>query len=184
MKLLMENWRRYLNESLSKQLTDSMHEKWLIGYRTNNGNTPRFKPVPISPGESPEQAIERLQGYEKLEIVDGTVQQDINQSAEKIVPELYHKLNGAPAVDYAAAAEAIKISGPEDVENLAREFHKIWEKHNDWQRESNPDLFVPYDNLPSDEKLKDLDQLKVALDLQYRGSPEIQQYFEEVYNRT
>jgi len=180
----MENWRKYLTESLSKQLTDSMHEKWLAGYRANNGEVPRLKPVPTAEGESAEQALERLEEYEKIQIIDGILQQDINQPAEKIVPELAHKLNGAPAVDYADIVEEIEISGPEDIKNLAREFHKIWEKHNDWQRESNPELFVPYDNLPSDEKLKDLDQLKVALDLQYRDCPEIQQYFEELYSRT
>ena len=38
MKLLFENWRKYLNESLAKQMTDKMHEKWLLGYRKDKGD--------------------------------------------------------------------------------------------------------------------------------------------------
>ena len=181
MKLLIENWRKYLNESLSQQLTDTMHEKWLAGYRSDKGETPRFKPVPLGGGEDPEEI---LQQYEKTEMVDGVLQQDINQPAENIVPSLKHKLNGAPAVDYATATEQIDINGPEDIEVLASAFHDVWMKHNEWQKESEPALFAPYERLPSDEKIKDLDQLKIALDLHYGNAPEIQQYFEEVYERT
>ena len=185
MKLLFENWRKYLNESLSKQLTDTMHEKWREGFVASKGeNTPRFKPVPLQGRETPEEALERLQGYERLEIIDGVLQQDINQQAALIVPELAHKLNGAPAVDYANAVETIEIVSGDDIERLASEFHEVWIDHNEWQRESNPDLFLPYENLPSDEKRKDLDQLKVALDLKYGDDQQIQQYFNEVYNRT
>jgi hypothetical protein len=57
-------------------------------------------------------------------------------------------------------------------------------KHNDWQREDNPSLFAPYESLPPDEKRKDLDQLKVVLDLHYGMDPAVQQYFEEVNSRT
>jgi len=155
MKLLLENWRRFLNESLSQQLTDTMHEKWLEGYRSDKGEAPRFKPVPVEGGENPEEI---LQQYEKTEMVDGVLQQDINQPAEYIVPSLKHKLNGAPAVDYAAVIEQTEVSGPEDVEALASAFHEVWMKHNEWQKESEPNLFAPYNALPSDEKLKDLDQ--------------------------
>jgi len=183
MKLILENWRGFLNEStLSAQLTDTMHEKWLEGYRADKGETPRFKPVPESAAEDPEEI---LQNYEKTEIIDGVLQQDINQAAENIVPSLKHKLNGAPAVDYAAAVETMGINNSDDIEMLASEFHNIWMKHNEWQQESNPSLFEPYKNLPSDEKRKDLDQLKVALDLYYGSrESEVQQYFEEVYSRT
>jgi len=184
MKLLFENWRRYLNESLSKQLTDTMHEKWREGFVASKGeNTPRFKPVPLQGRETPEEALERLHGCEKLEIIDGVLQQDINQPAELIVPELAHKLNGAPAVDYAKAVKVVGI--PEsivDIEKLANLFHEVWIDHNEWQRESNPDLFLPYVTLPSDEKRKDLDQLKVALDLEYGEDQQVQQYFNEVYD--
>ena len=185
MKKLFENWNRYLNESLaanltdiSVSLTDKMHAQWLQSYRQENGDKPRLKPIPDNP------SIEQLQDYEGVEMVDGVAHQNINQEASEIVPSLKHKLNGAPAVDYAAATKKMPVSSTIDIENLAREFHKIWEKHNDWQREGNPDLFVPYDNLPADEKLKDLDQLKVALDLQYPDNEEVQQLFNQVYENT
>ena len=185
MKLILENWRQYLNESLSKQLTDVMHNKWREGFVASKGEeTPRFKPVPLQGGELPEEALQRLQGYENLEIVDGALQQDINQPAEMIVPEWAHKLNGAPAVDYASATEAIEVRSADDIERLASEFHEVWMKHNDWQRGDTPELFVPYENLPPDEKHKDLDQLKIALDLHYGLDHPAQQYFEEVRSRT
>jgi hypothetical protein len=40
MKPLFASWRKYLNESLAKQMTDKMHEKWLQGYRQNKGDEP------------------------------------------------------------------------------------------------------------------------------------------------
>jgi len=184
MKLLFENWRKYLTESaLSDRLTDEMHEKWLQGYQASKGDTPRFKPVPLESGQAPEEALQRLtdEGYEKLETVDGVLNQDINQPPANIVPSLKHKLNGAPAVDYAAAVEATEVNSPEDIERLASEFHEVWMKHNDWQRDDNPSLFAPYEQLPADEKLKDLDQLEVALNLHYGSDPNVQQYFRQVY---
>jgi hypothetical protein len=178
MKKLFENWNRYLNESLAANLTDKMHAQWLQGYQQENGNKPRLKPIPDNP------PIEQLEGYEGVEMVDGIAHQNINQEASKIEPSLKHKLNGAPAVDYAAATESIPINSTSDIEELASEFHVIWMKHNSWQKDSNPNLFIDYHQLPGDEKLKDLDQLKVALDLQYPANEEIQQLFNQVYRST
>jgi len=178
MKKLFENWNRYLNESLAANLTDKMHAQWLQGYQQENGNKPRLKPIPDNP------PIEQLEGYEGVEMVDGIAHQNINQEASKIEPSLKHKLNGAFAVDYAAATESIPINSTSDIEELASEFHVIWMKHNSWQKDSNPNLFIDYHQLPGDEKLKDLDQLKVALDLQYPGNEEIQQLFNQVYGST
>jgi hypothetical protein len=178
MKKLFENWNRYLNESLAANLTDKMHAQWLQGYRQENGDKPRLKPIPDNP------SIEQVEGYEGVEMVDGVAHQNINQEASKIEPSLKHKLNGAPAVDYAAATESIPINSTGGIEKLASEFHVIWMKHNSWQKDSNPNLFIDYHQLPGDEKLKDLDQLKVALDLQYPGNEEIQQLFNQVYKET
>ena len=178
MKKLFENWNRYLNESLAANLTDKMHAQWLQGYQQENGNKPRLKPIPDNP------PIEQLEGYEGVEMVDGVAHQNINQEASKIEPSLKHKLNGAPAVDYASATEKMPVSSTDDIEKLAHVFHEIWKDHNSWQEDSNPSLFVDYKELPGDEKLKDLDQLKVALDLQYSGNEGIQQLFNQVYKET
>jgi len=178
MKLLLEQWRRFLNESLADELTDKMHAQWFQNYRQQNGDKPRLKPIPDNP------SLEQLEGYEGVEIVDGVTHQNINQEASKIVPSLKHKLNGAPAVDYAAAVENTTINSTDDIEKLASNFHEIWMKHNSWQQDSNPNLFIDYFQLPGDEKLKDLVQLKVALDLQYPGNEDIQQLFSQVYEGT
>jgi hypothetical protein len=177
-KLLIENWRRFLKESLADDLTDKMHAQWLQNYRQENGDKPRFKPIPDNP------PMEQLENYEGIEIVDGATHQNINQEAIGIVPSLKHKLNGAPSVDYAAAIESVPIASTGDIEELASEFHKIWMKHNSWQKDNNPSLFVDYAQLPADEKLKDLVQLKVALDLQYAGHEDVQQLFNQVYEDT
>jgi len=185
MKLLIENWRRFLNESLaanladiSVSLTDKMHAQWLQSYRQENGDKPRLKPIPDNP------SIEQLQDYEGVEMVDGVAHQNINQEASEIVPSLKHKLNGAPAVDYAAATKKMPVSSTIDIKNLAHVFHEIWKDHNSWQEDSNPSLFVDYKELPGDEKLKDLDQLKVALDLQYPDNEEVQRLFNQAYENT
>ena len=178
MKLLLENWRRYLKESLANDLTDEMHSKWLKNYQAENGNKPRLKPIPNNP------SIEQLKGYRGIEMVDGVAHQNINQAANGIVPSLKHKLNGAPAVDYAAAIEKTPIKTTDDIERLASIFHEIWMKHNSWQKNSNPSLFVDYSQLPADEKLKDLVQLKVGLDLQYAGDEQVEQLFSEVAKNT
>jgi hypothetical protein len=57
-------------------------------------------------------------------------------------------------------------------------------KHNSWQKDSNPSLFADYSQLPADEKLKDLVQLKVGLDLQYAGDKQVQQLFSAVVENT
>jgi len=177
-KLLFENWRQYLNESLAKQMTDNMHAQWLEDHRRKKGNDPKFKEIPGKP------TAEQLKGYEGIKIDDGVAYQNINQSADKIVPSLNQLLNGGPAVDYASVVEKNKVKGPKDIELLASKFHEVWMKHNSWQKKDNPNLFVPYTQLPADEKVKDLDQLKVALDLQYGKDPQVQQYFLQVYQTT
>jgi len=178
MKLLLEQWRGYLKESLADDLTDKMHSQWLKDYQAENGDTPRLKPIPDNP------SIEQLERYGGIEMVDGVAHQNINQEANGIVPSLKHKLNGAPAVDYAAAIEKTPIKTTDDVERLASIFHEIWMKHNSWQKDSNPSLFVDYSQLPADEKLKDLVQLKVGLDLQYAGDKQVQQLFSAVVKNT
>jgi len=213
MKKLFENWRKYITEAeyepgravadidtgeeymspedlrnepyadmfdaqLAKDLTDKMHAKWLEGYRKENGDKPRFKPIPNNP------PLENLKGYEGIEVIDGVVHQNINQEADKIEPSLANKLNGAPAADYAKAVGELPITSAGDIEALASKFHKIWMKHNSWQKDSNPSLFVDYSQLPADEKRKDLDQLKVAIDIAHAGNQEIQQLFNQVYRNT
>ena len=178
MKLLLEQWRGYLKESLADDLTDKMHSQWLKNYQAENGDTPRLKPIPDNP------SIEQLERYGGIEMVDGVAHQNINQEANGIVPSLKHKLNGAPAVDYAAAIEKTPIKTTDDVERLASIFHEIWMKHNSWQKDSNPSLFADYSQLPADEKLKDLVQLKVGLDLQYAEDEQVQQLFSAVVENT
>jgi hypothetical protein len=57
-------------------------------------------------------------------------------------------------------------------------------QHNSWQKDDNPDLFQPYESLSAEEKIKDLEQLKVALDLKYSGNKQIQDFFNQAYNAT
>lgn len=164
-KLIMETWRRFMNEGtdITKQMTDMGHEAWRVGFIKNNGKSPRLKPVPGNP------TLEELQsqGFEGLEVVDGVVNQNINQPANKIVPALNHKLNGAPAVGYNEAMNKIQINSAEDIEKLGDEFHKVWMKCNSWQADSSPDMFVDYSQLSRDLKIKDLEQVELAIKIMY-----------------
>ena len=165
-KLIMETWRRFINEGtdITKQMTDMGHEAWRAGFIRDNGeDTPRLKPVPGN------ASLEELQsqGFEGLEIVDGVVNQDINQPANKIIPALNHKLNGAPAVGYNKAMNKTQINSVEDIEKLADEFHKVWMQCNSWQKDKSPEMFVPYSQLSRELKIKDLEQVELAIKIMY-----------------
>ena len=151
----------------SKDMTDKMHEMWLANYRKTNGSTPRLKPIPgADPGD--------IKKYSGVKEVDGQLVQDINQAADKIHPNLAQKLNGAPATDYAKSINARSLNSPADADILADDFHNVWMKHNGWQRDSAPQLFKPYAQLTSDEKIKDLQQVLVATTLKYgQNSPQV-----------
>ena len=157
---------------LSLKITDNMHEEWRAGFIKSNGtDAVRNKPVPdsaIKSGESPESALNRLQGdgVKGLSVEDGKLVQNINQPASEIVPALSLKLNGAPAVDYAKIAYGSQIKTPEEARALSSQVHEAWMKHNSWQKDSSPELFKPFNELTPDEQLKDLDVLEVALNAQ------------------
>ncbi len=165
-KLIMETWRRFINEGtdITKQMTDMGHEAWREGFVKKNGEkTTRFKPVPGNPSLEDLQS----QGFEGLEVIDGAVNQNINQPASKIVPALNHKLNGAPAVGYNKAMNKIQVNTVEDVEKLADEFHKVWMDCNSWQKSNSPEMFVPYEQLSRELKIKDLEQVELAIKIMY-----------------
>lgn len=164
-KLIMETWRRFINEGtdITKQMTDMGHEAWRAGYVKKNGEAPRMKPVP---GNASLEDLQR-QGFEGLEVIDGVVNQNINQPASKIIPALNHKLNGAPAVGYNKAMNKVQISTVEDIEKLADEFHKVWMDCNGWQKDNSPEMFVPYSQLSRELKIKDLEQVELAIKIMY-----------------
>lgn len=165
-KLIMETWRRFINEGtdITKQMTDMGHEAWRAGFVKANGETtPRFKPVP---GDASLEDLQN-QGFEGLEVIDGVVNQNINQPANKIVPALNDKLNGAPAAGYNKAMNEIQVNSIEDIEKLADEFHKVWMKCNSWQKSNSPEMFVDYNQLSKELKIKDLEQVELAIKIMY-----------------
>ena len=166
-KLIMETWRRFINEGtdITKQMTNLGHEAWLKGHRAKKGDEPRMKPMPDDFSTSLEDL--QSQGFEGLEVIDGVVHQNINQPANKIVPELNHKLNGAPAVDYNEVMNSMKVNSVEDIEMLASKFHDVWESHNQWQKSNSPEMFVPYEQLSRELKIKDLEQVELAIKIMY-----------------
>tara|TARA_R100001443_G_scaffold88982_1_gene95392 strand:+ start:124 stop:753 length:630 start_codon:yes stop_codon:yes gene_type:complete len=146
-----------------QEMTDKMHEMWLTNYRKDNGKTPRLKPIPDADPSD-------IKKYSGVKEVDGQLVQDINQTADKIHPNLAQKLNGAPATDYAKSINVRNLNSPADADILADDFHKVWMKHNSWQKDSAPQLFKPYVQLTPDEKVKDLQQVLVAATLKYGSS--------------
>ena len=150
-----------------EEMTDKMHEMWLTKYRKDNGKTPRLKPIPNADPSD-------IKKYSGVKEVDGQLVQDINQTADKIHPNLAQKLNGAPATDYAKLMNVRNLNSPADADILADDFHKVWMKHNSWQKDKAPQLFKPYAQLTPDEKVKDLEQILVAATLKYgQNSPQV-----------
>ena len=166
-KLIMETWRRFINEGMdiTKQMTDKGHEAWLKGYREKNKNEPRMKPMPDDFNKSLEDL--QSQGFEGLEVIDGVVHQNINQPANKIVPELNDQLNGKPARGYNEAMNEVQINSVEDIEKLADKFHEVWMECFPWNEKNHPEMFVPYSQLSRDNKIKDLIILEVAIKAMY-----------------
>ena len=153
---------------LATAITNKMHDRWREGFQADKGSdAERYKPVPHE-GDAKDAFEELSESYKKLRLNDGVLEQDINQSSEGIVPSLSHKLNGAPATDYSAAIHDVgKVSSETDAHELASAFHDVWKKHNEWQKDSNPELFKDYEDLPNDEKAKDLDQVAVGVEEHY-----------------
>jgi len=140
--------------------TNKGHEKWRSDYMSTKGNTPRFKPIPGN------YSYEDLtsKGYKGLSMIDNVLNQDINQPASDIFPDLNYKLNGAAAVHYEKILESASINSIEDIELLASKFHDIWMQVNSWQKDSAPQLFVSYEALTPDEKLKDIQQVALGIE--------------------
>ena len=181
-KLIMETWRRFINEGtdITKQMTDLGHEAWLKGHRARVGDEPRMKPMPDDFNKSLEDL--QSQGFEGLEVIDGVVHQNINQPANKIVPELNDQLNGKPAVKYNKVMNEIQISSVDDIEKLADAFHKVWMEENGWQEEKSPEMFVPYSQLSRELKIKDLEQVELAIKIMYGENSSEHELFKQAMN--
>ena len=54
---------------------------------------------------------------------------------------------------------------PEMVEEMSSVVHEAWMKRNSWEKENRPHLFVPYSELPEEEKAKDRDQILQAIEI-------------------
>lgn len=154
---------------LAGRITDDLHTTWRENFIRENGpDAIRNKAVPqsvIRAGETPEQALARLEadGVTGLSVVDGKLVQNINQPAEAIIPELNATLNGNLAGEYAQLVQRGTFRSPADFERGSSEVHEIWMRNNEWQREANPELFRPYNELTAEEKIKDLDVLEQSL---------------------
>lgn len=153
-------------ERMVDELAKSMHTKWRKGYVRDNGTTANWKKVPTLEGETAEQALARFKskGYDKgLDIQEGKLVQNINQSADEIIPELNHVLNGTPAKRYTELLLDKELITVSQVDQAASDIHEIWMELFPWEKTKKPHLFVPYDKLTTAEKLKDLDVLEESL---------------------
>ncbi len=170
---------------LTGKITDDLHEAWRQNFiATNGADAIRNKPVPDSvlrTGETSEAALARLRsdGVTGLSIEDGKLVQNINQPAGSILPALNQKLNGNLASEYATLVQRGNFRSATDIERASSEVHEIWMRNNEWQREANPALFRPFNELTAEEKIKDLDVLAQSLrarDPQLVNSPAYREY--------
>ncbi len=54
---------------------------------------------------------------------------------------------------------------PEMIEEMSSIVHDEWMKRNPWNKEREPEKFVPYEELPEEEKAKDRDQILRAIEI-------------------
>lgn len=72
---------------------------------------------------------------------------------------------GTATIVYEAFESGSDLTETSTVESLSAKEHEKWMAENSWQSESTPALFVPYEELPEDEKVKDRDRIKAVIDL-------------------
>lgn len=165
------------------KVKEQLHVVWREGFEKDNGvGTPRFKPVPpaaFNPEETAEQALKRFteKGLPGLKIENGELQQNINTKADNLVPELNEKLNGGPAKAYTEYMMTQTFTDVQSIEKGNTAIHEVWMNQNSWQKEQTPEIFVPYEQLPAAEKIKDLDVLEVGVKAKGEMTPEVQAVF-------
>ena len=145
-----------IKTALSYSLGSDLHEAWRAPRKLEDGTyEPRMK-------KSKDEEWNAAHGTDDVDIANCSFDelpsnwQYENLEAAKVVIGLVY--------DKAKTGEPIS---PEETEQFAAIIHDEWLKRNDWVYDpeyGNPTLAVPYEQLPAEEKEKDILQLGPGID--------------------
>ena len=157
-----------IKESLIMSLWSDLHEEWRKGRLREDGTyEPRWKPAEDDKWSESHGWAEELDiANTKFEDLSPKWQKS-NYEAAKFVIDLVY--DSVISVHYPVPRhfdEKISyrdVFNFEAIESFASEVHEDWMRRNSWDIKSRPELFVPYSELPEEEKLKDRRQVLQAI---------------------
>ena len=157
-KLMDEN----IKEEIIMDLWSEFHEKWRKSRKKMKDWTyePRMKKTKDSKWIEKNWTDELDIANTKFEDLPSDWQKENYQAAKYIINLVYDR---AISVYTENDGHYGKLFSFDAIEGLASKVHDDWMKRNERQRDSNPELFVPYSVLPETEKAKDRVQILGAL---------------------
>lgn len=171
-----ENERFDTIASAKEALSEQLHENWRKDIEAGfvaageAADTPRLRPSKDATGEQDAAWFADKEARGVVFDTDEAGKKLVNTNvAYEELPPSWQKANEGAAgfvVDavVSRSEQGIDVTSDDAVEDLASAVHDKWMQDNAWQRESNPGLFVPYHELPEDEKKKDRDQVLLTVE--------------------
>lgn len=152
-----------LHENLRKDIED--------GFSSNGqpAETPRLRPSKDKTGEKDKAwfAAQEAKDVKFTEDENGNKLVNTNVPYKELPPSWQEASSSAANFVVDTIAKALAngetVMSNDYVEKASSAVHDKWMADNAWQQESAPELFVPYAELPENEKEKDRDQILMAI---------------------
>lgn len=134
--------------SVVYKAADAVHLAWLDGYRLQNGDEARLKPLPdcdkLTSKEAAELKLKALEenyvNYDNpLQITESNgkfqIVQNIAVHPDQLHPSLHYKLSGAAAADYVQLIQQgpERFNTIEGVQSVLKDVHNVWKGLNKWE---------------------------------------------------
>ena len=164
-----------VNEA-KRALSEQLHENWRkdieAGFIADekSADTARLRPSKDKTGQEDATwfADKEANGIVFETDENGSKLVNTNVAFSELPPSWQKANSGAANFVVDTVASSLEsgedMTSNEAIEKSASAVHENWMKDNAWQRESTPDLFVPYDQLIESEKKKDRDQVLLAVE--------------------
>lgn len=164
-----------INE-VREELSEYLHESWKEGieiyYENNNmsPNSERLRPSKDKTGLIDQEWFKQQELNGAVFPVDDNGNKLVNTNVHySDLPPSWQNANieAASFVSKEVASDynqGLDITKDAYIEEFASKIHDNWMKDNSWQQEINPELFVPYQELPEIEKAKDRNQVLLTIE--------------------
>ncbi|MEI6237238.1 MAG: hypothetical protein WCP03_01385 [Candidatus Saccharibacteria bacterium] len=163
-------------EKAKEVLSAALHQNWREDIQKgflDKGESPDTPRLRVSKDKTEAQDLEWYKEQEEKGVVfDIDPESDkrlvnTNVPYEELSPSWQGANSGAAEFVVDALVEGTEhgedIADEEFIQKLASMIHDKWMEDNAWDRENNPQLFVPYEELEPKEQKKDADQVRIAL---------------------